>query len=507
MNATVGRVRVYIDQGAVTWRLRVPATPDAPVVRFSGLPTSFEHDSLRAEAWAIQGDTRRALEVVEVSSRDAAAPVDARRETLQAELDRLDAALAELDDNEATDRFGLSRLERYATTATQKVSQEWMDNDPPIDRWLETFDRLRAQRMKWSRAAQDRREARQRLQIQKADRLADIQALGDGSVVATEVDVGLGGDLAADTWEIELTGLTDHAQWMPAYELRIADDGTSATLTGVALVRQSTSQDWTDVELIATTARPPLAEPPPPLRRLEVSGVPSDEDRTVISSHDEVAQLSGVGRTAAHRVTVEHSTTASVPAHGRAVRVELFKVELPLQSQLEVAPGYRTTAIHAAIVNNSAGVVLLPGKVAVFRGAHYAGQTEIGFVAAGERFLVPIGTDGRVRVERRVHQSPPRRSALTGAATYDFSQTTTVENLSMEDIELVVRDRTPVSRSDGAAIKLMERPAELTVSPDDGRTEVRLRLAAHARRQLDVAYRITVSRGISIEPPARPVGF
>ena len=84
---------------------------------------------------------------------------------------------------------------------------------------------------------------------------------------------------------------------------------------------------------------------------------------------------------------------------------------------------------------------------------------------------------------------------------YDFAHTTTVENLSDEELEVIVRDRTPVSRSDGASVKLTERPADLVVDAEDGRTQVRVRLAAHARRQLEVAYRITAARGISIDPP------
>ncbi len=502
MTAVVHRVRVYIDQAAVTWRIRVPADPASPTVRFTGLPTSYEHDTLRAEAWAIDADARRPLDVVEVSSRSTAAPADDRRIRVQTELDRLDAALAELDDDEATDRFGLARLEQYADAATTKVSLEWMDKDPPIARWLETFDLLRQQRQGWAKARQDRQQRRQQLQIEKADRLAELQALGDDSVAGTEVDVGLAGALAADAWEVELTGLTPDAQWMPAYELRLdAAPASRATLTAVALVRQSTGEDWNDIELVATTARPPLAEPPPALRRLEVVGVPSDEDRTVISSHEELARLTGMGTVPPTQATVEYSATASVPAHGRAVRVELFTVELPVTSQLEVAPSDHTTPVQAAIVDNVGGMVLLPGNVSVFRDAHYAGQSQIGFVAAGERFVVPVGTDGRVRVERLVHRSPPRRSSLTGTTAYDFTHVTTVENLSSDELEIVVRDRTPISKSDGASVKLMERPADLVVDPSDGRTHIRLRLPGHAARQLELAYRITAGRGVSIDPP------
>ena len=504
MKAQVHRVRVYVDQCAVTWKLTVAANPARPTVDFTGLPMSFEHDTLRAEAWAVRGDERRPLDVVEVSTRNTSAPADDRRTAAEAELDRLDGTLAALDDEEATERFGLTRLERYAASATRKVSVEWMDNEPPIDRWLQTFDLVRKQRQSWARARLDRQVQRQQLQIEKADRLAELQALGDSSAAATQVHVGLAGDLdAGDEWEIELTGLTPDAQWMPAYELRLSEAPvTNATLTAVALVRQNTGQDWSDIELVATTARPPLAEPPPPLRRLEVAGVPSDEDRTVISSHEEIARLTGTGAGAQpSRATVEYSTTANVPAHGRAVRVELFSVELPVTSQLEVAPGYRTTAVQAAIVDNTAGMILLPGNVAVFRAAHYAGQSQIGFVAAGERFVVPVGTDARVRVERRVHQSAPRVTSITGAKVYDFNHTTVVENLSSDDIELVVRDRTPISKSDGASVKILERPAELAIDGEDGRTEVRLYLGAHAQRQLDVAYRITVPRGVSMNPP------
>ncbi len=502
MNATVQRARVYLDQGAVTWRVRVPATPDVPTVRFSRLPTPFEQGTLRAEAWVVSGSTRRPLEVVEVSTRRTAAPGDERRSSVMADLERLDAELAELDDEEGTDRFGLARLERYATVATRKMSVDWMEAHPGFDGWLEVFDRLRLERERLVRGRQQRQDRRQALQIEKADRLAELQALGENGASATEIDVGLSGDLDGEAWEVELTGHTPDAQWMPAYELRLSEDAAPmALLVGTAMVRQVTGQDWSDVELIATTARPPQADPPPAMRRLEVSSVPSDEDRTVISSHDEVARLAGMGQRTASRAIVEHSARATVAATGRAVRVELFSVELPLTTRLEVAPSLRTTAIQVAIIDNQAGAPLLPGTVSVFRGSNYLGQSQIGFVEVGEPFTVPVGPDRRVWVERRVHRSPPRRSSATGASTYDFTHSTMLENRSGDEVDIVVRDRTPISPGDMASVKIMERPAELSVDTTDGLTEARLRLAPQARRQLDLAYQITVSRDVGFEPP------
>ncbi|MCK6549376.1 DUF4139 domain-containing protein, partial [Myxococcota bacterium] len=202
-------------------------------------------------------------------------------------------------------------------------------------------------------------------------------------------------------------------------------------------------------------------------------------------------------------LTVEHRAPGlvDVPATGRAVRVELFTVELPCRARLEVAPRERPVAMLVADLENPSGRVLLPGKVNVFRGPNYSGQASLPFVAAHERFRLPLGTDASVRIKRELKTEPEKKAALTGAVTHAFESLIVLENLSGAPVQVLVRDRVPVSRSEDATVKITEQDRTMEQSAETGLTTLLVSLSPRATREVVLGYKITAPRGFRISAP------
>lgn len=499
----VSRVRVFIDRAAVT-RAKTLAAPVRELV-FQPIPLDAETATLRAEAKLGEASLRVSGVVWTVIHDDQRG----RGEELKAELESVRAALEALDDLDAAESHNAQLLTTFASIATDTISRDWLEREPTFDKWTATLNQLRARHASLAISRAERQVRRQALNQRNAELLAREYQLGHHErvgyrvTVSVELPAGASGPLS-----VELTYLTKKAQWMPIYDARHLagpKDKERLSLTGIALVRQSTGEDWTDVELIATTARPPLSEPPPELKPLFVLGHQGGEQREVISSTVEQARLAG-GRAPPGpelEVSVEHKAPGkvSIPATGRPVRVELFSSELPCRTRLEVAPRERPVAILVAELDNRTGRVLLPGRVNVFRGPNYAGQARIGFVAAHERIRLALGTEATVRIKRDVNVHPEKKAVLGASTTHLFESRTIVENLGQSSLEVLLRDRIPVSRTEDAVVKVVELDRAVDLQAETGLTTLALTLPPHSKREVAQSYRITAPRGFRLTPP------
>lgn len=499
----VTHVRVYIDRATVTRARRVACTPGVREIRFEGLPLEIETDTLRARA-------RRdevSVPVVSVSSRIAyAEPSSERREAVQKRIDEVEAKLRATQDAQGSDEHAAELLARYASLASDHLCVDWIDGDPAFDKWNEAFDALRGSHARLAGTSASRAEEVSALLRAKKELVREQLRLGDRPKSGHHATVTLDVPEGEGEIEVELSYVTRAAQWMPSYDARVEGDLAAPTVrwTAVALVKQVTGEDWRDVELVATTARPPLAEPPPELSKMTVSGRAAAPDRDVVARHDAGARLTGAGGGApAAQAQVEHVAPGrvSVPSTSRPVRVELFEAQMPAKRRLEVAPMTRPVATWVLDLENTTGRVLLPGSVSLFRGPNYSGRTEVGFVSGHERFRLPLATEGGLRIARRTHPRPVKRTAVTGTQTYEYEHETSVENLGPEPVTIWVRDRVPVSRSEKVGVELVRFPKTAELEEETGRFAQPLTVAPGAKEKLEVVYRVTAPRGTNLEPP------
>ena len=509
------RVRLFLDRAAITRRVERPYASGEDFVELGLLPLRIDPATVRASVGLVSGGAEVPLRVTGLTTSAAAAPVEeGPRRALRAEREAVEAQLEALEDEDATEARADLLLTRYAELASAKLSLEWLDAAPSFDRWGAIFDHLRRSRSALVAGQSRRRSERGRLEARRAELLEEEARLREPDALGWRLRVTFAPPEAREgTLAVEVTYLSDEARWSPCYDARhvaadIARDGRHeeyVALTGIALVTQRTGEDWSDVELIATTSRPPLSMPPPKLGKLVVRGHPGGPIREVTSTTRPDERLTGAseGAGAQARATVEHAAPGrvTVPSTGRPVRVELFQLELPARSRLEVAPVDRPVALQVADTENRSPRVLIPGPVSLFRGPNYAGQAQLGFIGPGERFRLPLGTDASLRITRVVKSEPEKVNPLTGSLSYDFAVETTLENLSREPVEVVVRDRVPISHADDTSVKLTKLDRASELDEETGRVSLRVAVPPHSRRAVQLGFRVTAVRSLRLVPP------
>lgn len=235
---------------------------------------------------------------------------------------------------------------------------------------------------------------------------------------------------------LELEYLVGGAGWQPLYDLRTAADAKSVELSYRAQVWQQSGEDWTDVDLLLSTARPNLGaqgpEPQPIWVRIwepgarGKSGAAPESLRALAYAEDMSVDAPATPGPASP------APFAAVESQGLSVRFRLATREtiesrdepstvLVGQANLEARPEYYvvpsldTNVWLRGVTKNTSEWTMLPGKASVFFGADFVGDAHIELVQVGQELTLHLGADPALTVERKQTEDMKEGPGLFGS--------------------------------------------------------------------------------------------
>ncbi len=253
VEAPITRVTVFSDRATVLRRAKVPMTGRTETVRLPDLPGNTSPGSVRvtargAEVWRV--------EVAPVSRTRVSVPqADAWLE----QIDSITDAIARVDAKIAAIDFRLGVLSGITPAAPVPEAQREGRPRAPLapSVWERALNFLsgdrasaRAERRKLEAEKQKHREALIALQTE----VARLNQGGFSNQLQQVVVILEKGTAATATLEVEYT--VPGASWRPAYDLRYLAAQNQVVLETSARVTQASGEDWSDVELLLSTAMP-----------------------------------------------------------------------------------------------------------------------------------------------------------------------------------------------------------------------------------------------------------
>ena len=298
-----------------------------------------------------------------------------------------------------------------------------------------------------------------------------------------EVEVNAAGEMA-----IDLMYVVSNAGWQPLYDVRLMDNVVELTYLGQ--IAQRTGEDWSDVSLVLSTARPSLAAVLPELKpwyisiyqpmpaaapvskgMLQAAAVPAP----AVAPHKmatpafesarpaEMEAVTASVESAGASVTFRLPQTASIPADGEPHKVTVAAARLEPKLDYISVPKLAEFAYRRAKVKNSSDLLLLPGQVSLFVEGDFIGSTPLKLVAPGEEFELYLGVDDRVYVERELKAREVDKKFLQDKRKLQYGYEIELRNLRAESIALEIHDQLPVPRHESLKIRLESaepKPAE-----------------------------------------------
>jgi len=335
-----------------------------------------------------------------------------------------------------------------------------------------------------------------------------------------------------------------NAGWSPAYDARFRSADRTVDLAYFGIVRNGTGEDWNNVALTLSTARPNVGGGAPELRpwiadvvRRLAGGVLINPDmvgevRLMLTPVDaemgrgngqvqiatqafksqkndaapppppppppdqDAARLASVVEAAVTSATFKIPVAVSVPGNNIIQKVAINDNRLAATLQFQSTPKVLEAAFLSASATNTSDYPLLAGPMNTFLDETFVAASSLKTVMPGEKFDLALGVDDGISVKRRIVNRFTEDTGLTNKSrkvTYEILVTLTNNKATAERV--VFKEPTPVSRDEKIVVKLLtpqEREVGSLTTPkevtreEDGKLVWRVSLKPGEKREFSL---------------------
>ncbi len=336
----------------------------------------------------------------------------------------------------------------------------------------------------------------------------------EGSVLTFTVNAAEAGEVT-----IDVNTLEGYANWSPVYDMRLTTgDAAGLDIDRAVVVSQGTGQDWLDVKLVLSTARPGEQIAPSgvwaPVRRI-ISEDELEKERNVVMMSADTEMISRSVAGLAPEVMEAPVVVAQADFSGATVtytypgrvnirngvddlRLPLDTLELDADVWAEAAPRRDDIAYRMAEFTNVTGEVLLPGQALIFADGTMIGFNHLPLLAAGADTKMGFGPLDGLRLTRATpSKSEGDVGVFSSANQLKEAAVMTVENLTGQDWKVLLRDAIPYSEQDDLEVEFTAQPNVTSRDPEGQRgiLEWELDVSAGTKQEVTLDYTLTWPSG------------
>jgi uncharacterized protein (TIGR02231 family) len=424
---------------------------------------------------------------VEVRERVVDKVPSARVQELRDRVRTLQRELKVLEDGLAVQQAMRSHLDHLAGIAVAEQGRDVQAGKPSLDAWNASWQFVSehaGQSTVAIRESQWKIEEKTQEVRQAEAELGKSQGAGSVSLCDVVVDV-----VAHGATELDVEYIVGRTGWQPTYDLRASRNLDKVELTYRARIVQQTGEDWNDVDVALSTARPQIGAQGPEPQPVWI-GVA--EPRVA----QEARRLKSLGYTSGKAADEADGPAAAAPrpfaaveSQGLSVHFKLAKKEtiqsreqpttvlvgtgeLAITAERVCVPALDTTVWLRAKAKNTSAWALLPGTAAVFFGADYLGPAHIETVQTGQELTLHLGADPGLTATRTQTQDLAKgpgflssKNSKVESWRIHFENHGTVGANKDGSADVIVREACPKSRDDRISVEISK--AEPKISDDE----------------------------------------
>lgn len=331
--------------------------------------------------------------------------------------------------------------------------------------------------------------------------------------------------IKSGTLNLAVSYLVRGAFWQPIYDARAAFEKSEVELVSYGLVKQTTGEDWQDVDISLSTAKPAIAGRMPyvsswflrPYQAMDMKDKFRKEAGSLYQSKafDEAEMQPAAGVSEVEYAKVEERGIAVVYKlpQKASVKSDGSEHKLPISTQVLKAdfeyssyPRLTPSVYLGSRVTNAKDLQLLAGRVNIFLEGDFVGSSSIDNIGPGEEFDLYLGVDENVKVKRECLEKKVDDVLIAGipapnrSITYKYK--ITLENYKNKKIKAKLFEAMPVSENERIKVKISQvslQPKEKDWQDRKGVWYWGLELEPKAKQEISYTFIIEHPRDMQVE--------
>jgi uncharacterized protein (TIGR02231 family) len=485
IETAISEVAVYTDRARVTRIGTTHLRAGEHTLTIGQLPTTLQEETVRASG---RGKGARILGVEVIRQYVTEAP--------EADLSELKKRLEQLQDRDRTlsDKDGLEASQFDYLKALRDQSSHNLPRGLALGKTgIESISALNEYVAGQMAAIQERRRG---LEVERRELAREIEAVQMRLNMRHDTSERLQISVAVETseetdLELEVTYSVLNASWEPLYDVRL--EGEAVSLTYLANVRQQTGEEWNNVQLSLSTARPAVSatlpelqpwfidvyRPPVPMPRAAGAAMMraklAEDAEFAVAAPQSLAQpyapeplpameiSQAEVESSGASVTFKVPRSVSIPSDGTPHKTTVTALDLEAELDYVTAPKIAEEAYLRAKIKNNTQVILLPGGANIFHEGNFVGRTYLKTIVPNEEFEAHLGVDDRVRVKRELSERTAGKTFIGNTRRTGLGYRITLTNHLEWAAKVTVFDQIPISRHENIKVKL----TEVSPEPDE----------------------------------------
>ncbi len=332
-----------------------------------------------------------------------------------------------------------------------------------------------------------------------------------------------------ENFNLTVSYLVRGASWQPLYDARANFEKSQVELVSYGVVRQATGEDWQDVGMSLSTAKPaiggrmPYVEPwflrpyQPPVEHeikfdRKMAGKPMMQtmafDGAGITGgapkqeQDKYASVAEKGIAVVYQLPKKASIKSDGAEHKLSVSTQILNAKF----EYSTYPRALLSAYLGSRVTNAEKLQLLAGRVNIFLDGDFVGISSIDNIGPQEEFDLYLGADENVKVKRDQVKKKVDETLIAGIPATTrrttFEYKLTVENYKSKKINVKLFEAMPFSEDDRIKVKIEKvsmEPKEKDWKDRKGVWLWELELEPKAKKEITYTYTVEHPRQMQVE--------
>lgn len=484
-NSRVDSVTVFPSGAEITRAAEAEIAAGEHALVFDNLPGDLQPETIRVE-----GASNAKIEIGSVDSRLVYLPstdVDARRKALEAEMQRLQDERTALDQVVSDAEYQKSLMQQLAANAFTPPKEGDAKSFGAQDLG-QLLDLVGGKLQTLSKLVLDSRARQRGIDKQMNDVSNQMAQLAPQQQARMMVKVHLASPAdAKGTFKLKYR--VANAGWQPIYDARLASPEKNAPakieLVRRADVMQGTTENWDNVGLTLSTARPIGATAAPDLMPQDIGGFevgrsenfardnaaaklarkPAAAPALEESFADELKKKEDDSRLRQMQAQVEIAGfqalyaipgRVSVDNTGTAKKVRIGTDAIDAKLSARAVPKLDPNAYLTAAFTLNGETPLLPGIVMLYRDGVFMGQGGLPMLSPGEEAKLGFGADDLIKVKRvEVKRQTGEEGLITTSNVDARAYDVTVKNLHDYAVPVTILDQMPYSTMEEITVEAL----------------------------------------------------